>query len=227
MFEKFTERARQVVVHAQAEAREMQHREISTGHVLLGLVIEEECLAAKVLDGLGVKLPAARERLVAYLGEGARATEPVDAQIPFTEGCKRALEMALREALSLGHNYIGTEHILLAVDRAGALAGDPAGELLRSFGVSEMAALRNAVVSSLPGTLAGRPQVARPEALRLETLRLSREQLWAAYDAAIFKTFEREEAEARAMVDMGARRYREVADEFRRVLDGRRMRHAG
>lgn len=115
MFERFSERARQVVILAQEEARAFKHIYIGTEHILLALLREEEGLAARALEDLDVtieKVCAQVERLVG-IGEG---TTP-DTQIPFTPRAKRVLELALREALSLGHNYIGTEHILLGLVR--------------------------------------------------------------------------------------------------------------
>ncbi len=112
MFERFTERARQVVVLAQEEARTLKHNYIGTEHILLGLLREEEGVAARALRSLGVTVERARDRVVAIVGPGEEATS---GQIPFTPRAKKVLELALREALSLGHNYIGTEHILLGL----------------------------------------------------------------------------------------------------------------
>lgn len=120
MFERFTERARQVVVLAQEEARNLGHGYIGTEHILLGLLREEEGLAARVLESLGITTDPARERVVAIVG---RTTEEHSGQLPFTPRGKKVLEMSLREALSLGHNYIGTEHILLGLVREGEGAG--------------------------------------------------------------------------------------------------------
>ena len=114
MFERFTERARQVVVLAQDEARSLKHNYIGTEHLLLGLLREEEGIAARVLGDLGVTLEDVRARVVRIVGRG---DEFAGGQIPFTPRSKKALELSLREALSIGHNYIGTEHILLAVAR--------------------------------------------------------------------------------------------------------------
>ena len=116
MFERFTERARQVVVLAQDEAREAGHHTINSGHIILGVLREEEGLGARALEKLGVTVFDARTRLLARQpGEEARD----GVQIPFTTGAKRSLELALREALSLGHSYIGTEHVLLGTLRCG------------------------------------------------------------------------------------------------------------
>jgi ATP-dependent Clp protease ATP-binding subunit ClpA len=114
VFEKFTERARQVIVLAQEEGRTLKHNYIGTEHLLLGLLRVEEGLAARVLESLDITLLRARDQVVRIVGSGDEATA---GQIPFTPRAKKVLELALREALSLGHNYIGTEHILLGLIR--------------------------------------------------------------------------------------------------------------
>jgi ATP-dependent Clp protease ATP-binding subunit ClpA len=114
MFERFTERARQVVVYAQDESRRLRHNYIGTEHLLLGLLREEEGLAAKVLDSFGLTLDRVRDQVARIVGRG---DEIVSGQIPFTPRGKKVLELSLREALSLGHDYIGTEHILLGLVR--------------------------------------------------------------------------------------------------------------
>ena len=114
MFERFTERARQVVVLAQEEARSLKHNYIGTEHLLLGLLREEEGVAARVLESLEVSVEEVRAAVVRIVGSGEESPQ---GQIPFTPRAKKVLELALREALSLGHNYIGTEHILLGLIR--------------------------------------------------------------------------------------------------------------
>jgi ATP-dependent Clp protease ATP-binding subunit ClpC len=114
VFERFTERARQVVVLAQEEARELGHGYIGSEHILLGLVREEQGLAARVLANLGVTLEDVRGRVMAIVGRGESEST---GRIPFTPRAKKVLERALREALSLGHNHIGTEHVLLGLVR--------------------------------------------------------------------------------------------------------------
>ncbi len=114
MFERFTERARQVVVLAQDEARTLKHNYIGTEHILLGLLREEEGLAAGVLGSLDITVEEVRAQVARIVGQG---DEAADANIPFTPRAKKVLELALREALSLGHDYIGTEHILLGLVR--------------------------------------------------------------------------------------------------------------
>jgi ATP-dependent Clp protease ATP-binding subunit ClpC len=114
VFERFTERARQVVVLAQDEARALKHNYIGTEHILLGLLREEEGLASQVLASLNIRLEEVRGQVARIIGYGE---EPTPGQIPFTPRAKKVLELALREALSLSHNYIGTEHLLLALVR--------------------------------------------------------------------------------------------------------------
>jgi ATP-dependent Clp protease ATP-binding subunit ClpC len=129
VFERFTERARQVVVLAQEEARALKHNYIGTEHLLLGLLREEEGLAARVLSTLDVTIEYVRESVRSIVGEGGEAQT---GQIPFTPRAKKTLELALREGLRLGHNYIGTEHILLGLAR---LDDGVAAEILRDRGV--------------------------------------------------------------------------------------------
>ncbi len=114
MFEKFTERARQVVVLAQEEARTLKHNYIGTEHILLGLLREEGGVAARVLESMDVTVERVRTQVVRIVGMGEEATS---GQIPFTPRAKKVLELALREAFSLGHEYIGSEHILLGLVR--------------------------------------------------------------------------------------------------------------
>ena len=116
MFERFTDRARRVVVMAQEEARKMNHKYIGTEHLLLGLLAEGEGVAAKSLGSLGIDLNSTRETVIQTVGVGHQAPT---GHIPFTPRAKKVLELALREALQLGHNYIGTEHILLGLIREG------------------------------------------------------------------------------------------------------------
>ena len=114
MFERFTERARQVVVLAQDEARALKHNYIGTEHILLGLLREEEGLAARVLESLDITVEEVRAQVARIVGQGDEVTT---GQIPFTPRAKKVLDLALREALSLGHNHIGPEHILLGLVR--------------------------------------------------------------------------------------------------------------
>jgi ATP-dependent Clp protease ATP-binding subunit ClpA len=129
VFERFTERARQVVVLAQEEARALGHNYIGTEHLLLGLLREEEGLGGRVLDSLGVKLEEVRGQVEQIVGRG---DETPPGQIPFTPRAKKVLEQALREAIGIGHNHIGTEHILLGLAREEGVAG----QILAELGVS-------------------------------------------------------------------------------------------
>ncbi len=133
MFERFTNRARHVVVLAQEEARRLQHNYIGTEHILLGLLGEPEALAARALDHFGMSLDAAREDVKAIVGTGKVAQS---GHIPFTPRAKKTLELALREALQLHHNYIGTEHILLGVIREGDGVG---AQVLKQYSPDLMA----------------------------------------------------------------------------------------
>src|SRR5688572_15307832 len=114
MFERFTERNRQVVVLAQDAARKLKHNYIGTEHLLLGLLREEEGLGARVLSSLDITAEEVEQHVMRIVGQG---DEETSGQIPFTPRAKKVLELALREALSLGHNYIGTEHTLLGLVR--------------------------------------------------------------------------------------------------------------
>ncbi len=144
MFERFTERARQVVILAQDEARMLEHSSIGTEHILLGLLREEEGLAARVLESLGITVERFRDALVQITppGEGIAS-----GQIPFTPRAKKVLELALREALSLGHNYIGTEHVLLGAVRENE---GVAARILLGFDV-DAEKIRNEVIRMLSG----------------------------------------------------------------------------
>ena len=114
MFERFTERARQVVVLAQDEARALKHNYIGTEHILLGLLRQEKALAARVLGALGITVEEVRAEIARTIGQGEEVT---NGEIPFTPRAKKVLELSLREAKALKHGYIGTEHILLAIVR--------------------------------------------------------------------------------------------------------------
>jgi ATP-dependent Clp protease ATP-binding subunit ClpC len=114
MFERFTDRARQVVVLAQEEARNLHHNYIGTEHILLGLLHEGRGIAAQALTTLGIDQEAVRQRVIEIVGRGDQ--NPAG-HIPFTPRAKKVLQLALREALQFGHNYIGTEHILLGLLR--------------------------------------------------------------------------------------------------------------
>src|SRR5437870_7948142 len=144
MFERFTERARQVVVLAQEEARTLKHNYIGTEHILLGLLREEEGLAARVLESLDITVERVRAQVVRIVGSGEEVTS---GQSPFTPRAKKVLELALREALSLGHNYIGTEHILLGLVRENE---GVAARILLDFD-ADSEKIRNEVIRMLSG----------------------------------------------------------------------------
>ena len=144
MFERFTDRARRVVVLAQEEARLLNHNYIGTEHILLGLIHEGEGVAAKALESLGISLEAVRSQVEEIIGQGG--TSP-SGHIPFTPRAKKVLELSLREALQLGHNYIGTEHILLGLIREGE---GVAAQVLVKLG-ADLARVRQQVIQLLSG----------------------------------------------------------------------------
>jgi ATP-dependent Clp protease ATP-binding subunit ClpC len=151
VFERFTDRARRVVVLAQEEARMLDHNYIGTEHILLGLVNEGEGVAAKALEALGISGQAVRMRVEEIIGRGQKAAL---GHIPFTPRAKKVLELSLREALSLGHNYIGTEHILLGLVREGE---GVAAQVLVKEG-ADLARVRHQVIQQLSGyTMEGPP----------------------------------------------------------------------
>ncbi len=144
MFERFTDRARRVVVLAQEEARMLNHNYIGTEHILLGLIHEGEGVAAKALESLGISLEAVRSQVEEIIGQGQQAPS---GHIPFTPRAKKVLELSLREALQLGHNYIGTEHILLGLIREGE---GVAAQVLMKLG-ADLARVRQQVIQLLSG----------------------------------------------------------------------------
>jgi len=157
MFERFTDRARRVVVLAQEEARLLGHNYIGTEHILLGLLHEEDGVAAKVLEQLGVTLAAVRTSVQSIIGEGG---DVPGGHIPFTPRAKKVLELSLREALQLGHNYIGTEHILLGLIRE----GEGVGALVLVNLCADLGAVREAVVQQLSGPMGVGRRRAEPSA---------------------------------------------------------------
>ena len=140
MFERFTDRARRVVVLAQDEARDLNHNYIGTEHILLGMLREGEGVAAAALHELGISLESARQRVEEIIGRGKQ--EPAAGHIPFTPRAKKVLELALRESLQLGHDYIGTEHILLGLVREGEGVGVQA---LTQLGAGEIRVRRQVI----------------------------------------------------------------------------------
>jgi len=144
MFERFTDRARRVVVLAQEEARMLNHNYIGTEHILLGLIHEGEGVAAKGLEALGISLEGVRAQVEEIIGQGQQAPS---GHIPFTPRAKKVLELSLREALQLGHNYIGTEHILLGLIREGE---GVAAQVLVKLG-ADLNRVRQQVIQLLSG----------------------------------------------------------------------------
>jgi ATP-dependent Clp protease ATP-binding subunit ClpC len=150
VFERFTERARRVVVLAQEEARRLDHNFIGTEHILLGLLREGEGVAAQALESLKVPLEDVRDQVVKIIGHGQ---SPPTGHIPFTPRAKKVLELSLREALQLTHNYIGTEHILLGLVRQGEGVG---AQVLMKMG-ADLETVRRQVIELLSG-YTGTPQ---------------------------------------------------------------------
>jgi hypothetical protein len=152
MFERFTDRARRVVVLAQEEAGRLNHNYIGTEHLLLGLIHEGEGIAARALEALGIRLEVVREEVEEIIGRGS---EPPAGRIPFTPRAKKVLELSLREALQLSHSYIGTEHILLGLIREGE---GVAAQVLVTLG-ADLARVRGQVITLLSGeaVAAGEP----------------------------------------------------------------------
>src|SRR6188474_2717851 len=149
MFERFTDRARRVVVLAQEEARMLNHNYIGTEHILLALIHEGEGVAAKALESLNISLEAVRQQVEEIIGQGQAAPT---GHIPFTPRAKKVLELSLREALQLGHNYIGTEHILLGLIREGE---GVAAQVLQKLG-ADLNRVRQTVIQLLSGYTGGK-----------------------------------------------------------------------
>ena len=149
MFERFTDRARRVVVLAQEEARMLNHNYIGTEHILLGLIHEGEGVAAKALESMNISLEAVRQQVEEIIGQGQAAPT---GHIPFTPRAKKVLELSLREALQLGHNYIGTEHILLGLIREGE---GVAAQVLQKLG-ADLNRVRQSVIQLLSGYAGGK-----------------------------------------------------------------------
>jgi len=159
MFERFTDRARRVIVLAQEEAKLLNHNYIGTEHLLLGLIHEGDGVAAKALESLGISLEAVREQVQDIIGKGQQKP---GSHIPFTPRAKKVLELSLREALQLGHNYIGTEHILLGLIREGE---GVAAQVLVKLG-ADLNSVRQQVIQLLAGYQGKEPVAAGPEGAR-------------------------------------------------------------
>jgi ATP-dependent Clp protease ATP-binding subunit ClpC len=154
MFERFTDRARRVVVLAQEEARMLNHAHIGTEHLLLGLVHEGQGVAARALEALGISLEAVRQEVEEIIGRGE---QPASGHIPFTPRAKKVLELSLRESNQLGHEYIGTEHILLGLLREGE---GVAAQVLVKMG-TDLNRVRQQVIELLHGHSSERPPSGR------------------------------------------------------------------
>ena len=172
MFERFTDRARQVVVLAQDEARGLKHNYLGTEHILLGLLREEEGLAARVLESLDITVEEVRAQVVRIVGEG---DELKSGQMPLAPRAKKVLELALREALSLGHNYVSTEHILLGLVRENE---GVAARILLDFD-ADAEKIRNEVIRRLSGPgLHEQSAVREPRTIRFASGRSSAVRRW-------------------------------------------------
>jgi len=154
MFERFTDRARRVMVLAQEEARMLDHAHIGTEHLLLGLIHEGEGVAARALESLNISLSAVRQEVEEIIGRGK---QPPSGHIPFTPRAKNVLELSLRESNQLGHNYIGTEHILLGLLREGE---GVAAQVLAKMG-ADLNRVRQQVIELLHGHGGERPPSGR------------------------------------------------------------------
>jgi ATP-dependent Clp protease ATP-binding subunit ClpA len=189
MFERFTDRARRVVVLAQEEARLLNHDYVGTEHLLLGLAHEGQGVAAKALELLGIRLEAVRAQVEEVIGQGQRAPS---GHVPFTPRAKKVLELSLREAQQLRHNYIGTEHLLLGLVREGH---GVAAQVLVKLG-ADLSRVRQQVIQLLSGSAGGAEAAAEmrpvpmpvPEELREvgEQLAEVRRQKEAAIEAQDF-----------------------------------------
>ena len=162
MFERFTERARRVVVFAQEEARDLNHNYIGTEHLLLGLMRDTDSVAAQTLQELDIGQDAVREQVIEIIGRGQRSPS---GHIPFTPRAKKVLELSLREAMQLNHNYIGTEHILLGLVREGE---GVAAQVLVKLGGS-LSRVRDKVIELAPPGTGEGPELSsqlRPSSMR-------------------------------------------------------------
>jgi RimJ/RimL family protein N-acetyltransferase len=209
MFERFTDRARRVVVLAQEEARLLNHHYIGTEHILLGLIQEGEGVAARALESLDISLQAARQRIRELIGEGQAAPT---GHIPFTPRAKKVLELSFREALQLGHNYIGTEHLLLGLIGEGE---GVAAETLRDLGV-DLKRARDAVLRQLRQLERSRAS-ADVEAIDAEMrLRPMREDEWDAWRTRSIQLYSEDMVRNEAMDE--ARAQHAAAREFDELL---------
>jgi ATP-dependent Clp protease ATP-binding subunit ClpA len=173
MLDRFTDRARRSLFLSQEEGRRLNHNYVGTEHLLLGLVSEGQGVAAKALESLGISLETVRAQVEEIIGQGQWAPT---GHIPFTPRAKKALELSLREALQLGHNYIGTEHLLLGLIREGE---GVAAQVLVKWG-GDLSRVRQQVIQLLSGSVRGMEAGARTRLVRItvpEELRQAEEQL--------------------------------------------------
>jgi ATP-dependent Clp protease ATP-binding subunit ClpC len=173
MFERFTDRARRSLFLSQEEARRLNHNYVGTEHLLLGLVSEGQGVAAKALESLGISLEMVRAQVEDIIGKGQQAPT---GHISFNPRAKKVLELSLREATQLGHNYIGTEHLLLGLIREGE--GVAAQVLVKL--AADLSRVRQQVIQLLTGYVGGREAGARTRLVRMtvpEELRQAEEQL--------------------------------------------------
>jgi ATP-dependent Clp protease ATP-binding subunit ClpA len=173
MFERFTDRARRSLFLSQEEARRLNHNYVGTEHLLLGLVSEGQGVAAKALESLGISLEAVRAQVEEIIGQGQTAPR---GHIPFNPRAKKVLELSLREATQLGHNYIGTEHLLLGLLREGE---GVAAQVLVKLG-ADLSRVRQQVIQLLGGYAGGKEAGARTRLVRMtvpKDLREAEEQL--------------------------------------------------
>jgi len=202
-FHRFTDRARRVVVLAQDEARRLDHNYVGTEHILLGLLAESGGVAAKSLQTLGISLQAVRQQVEQIIGRGQRKPSR---HIPLTPRAKKVLELSLREALRLGHNYIGTEHILLGLIREG---GGVAAQVLTRLG-AEHDRVRAAILQLLAGHQSGRSEPAPPALPDYdEKITAARQQKDAALDAGDLDRAAALREEERRLLEEQARRLEE------------------
>jgi hypothetical protein len=183
MFERFTDRARRVVVLAQEEARLLNHNYIGTEHILLGLIHEGKGVAATALESMGVSLAAVRSQVEEIIGEGQA---PPTGHLPFTPRAKKVLELSLREAIQIGHKYIGTEHILLGLIREGE---GVAAQVLLKLG-ADLNRVRQQVIELVEGfSGTGEGQTEPPIELEGFSARVARAEEIEAEAAAVAAEF--------------------------------------
>jgi ATP-dependent Clp protease ATP-binding subunit ClpC len=218
MFERFTERARQVVVLAQDEARLLKHNYIGTEHELLGLIREEDGLAARVLESVGLTIDDVRADVTRIVGRGEGTPS---GQIPFTPRAKKVLELSMREALALGHQHIGTEHILLGLVREGE---GVAVRILLDHGVGPDT-MRDLVIRMLSGTGGGQwleyKEAKEDEPLELTSPPISPEVIEeiARVGEAKERAIEAQEFERAARLRNRERRLQLMARDLQRVWE--------